>query len=73
VASYRRTLAYPLYRNWTLCEKVLQDVYIMFKLGKRAILKALLEMKDIFDHHDIYYVYSKIWLDDYCVWIQHAR
>ncbi|KAI8343923.1 SHQ1 protein-domain-containing protein [Chlamydoabsidia padenii] len=72
VACYRRTLAYPLYRNWTLCEKVLQDVYIMFKLGKRAILKALLEMKDIFDHHDIYYVYSKVWLDDYCVWIQHA-
>ncbi|ORZ09506.1 box H/ACA snoRNP assembly protein Shq1 [Absidia repens] len=72
LACYRRALAYPLYRNWTLCEKVLQDVYIMFKLGKRAILKALLEMKDLFDHHDIYYVYSKIWLDDYCVWIQHA-
>ncbi|KAG2186420.1 hypothetical protein INT43_002858 [Umbelopsis isabellina] len=53
-------------------EVVLQDVYILFKLGKRAILKALLELKDTFDHHDIYYVYSKIWLDDYCIWIQRS-
>ncbi|KAJ8660463.1 hypothetical protein O0I10_003921 [Lichtheimia ornata] len=72
IACFRRVLAYPLYRNFTLCEKVLQDVYILFRLGKRALLKALLEMKDFFDHHDVYYVYSKIWLDDYCTWIQHA-
>ncbi|KAG1100734.1 hypothetical protein G6F42_017613 [Rhizopus arrhizus] len=73
ISSYRRALTYPLYRNLSLCEKVLQDVYIMFKLGKRAILKALLDMKNLFDHHDVYYVYSKIYLDDYCVWIQHAN
>ncbi|GAW08465.1 SHQ1-domain-containing protein [Lentinula edodes] len=29
-----------------------------------------MEMKDILDHHDVYYVYSKIWLDDLCVWTQ---
>ncbi|KAI8646986.1 SHQ1 protein-domain-containing protein [Parasitella parasitica] len=73
ISSYRRALTYPLYRSLHLCEKVLSDVYILFKLGKRAILKALLDMKDIFDHHDVYYVYSKIFLDDYCVWIQHAK
>ncbi|KAG0174705.1 Hsp90 cochaperone shq1 [Apophysomyces sp. BC1034] len=72
IASFRRALAYPLQRNFALCEKVLQDVYILFRLGKRAILKALLETKDLFDHHDVYYIYSKTWLDDYCVWIQHA-
>lgn len=73
ISCYRRALTYPLYRNVALCEKVLQDVYIMFKLGKRAILKALLDMKYLFDHHDVYYVYSKIFLDDYCVWIQHSK
>ncbi|CAO3657346.1 unnamed protein product [Mucor hiemalis] len=73
VSCYRRALIYPLYRNYELCEKVLQDVYIMFKLGKRAILKALLDMKYLFDHHDVYYVYSKIFFDDYCVWVQHAN
>ncbi|KAI8336910.1 SHQ1 protein-domain-containing protein [Blakeslea trispora] len=72
ISCYRRAFTYPLYRNFALCEKLVQDVYILFKLGKRAILKALLEMKDLFDHHDVYYVYSKIYLDDYCVWIQHA-
>ncbi|KAI7871853.1 SHQ1 protein-domain-containing protein [Spinellus fusiger] len=71
-ASFRRVLCHPLYRHFALCEKTLQDVYILFRLGKRAVLKVLLEMKDLFDHHDVYYVYSKIWIDDYCVWIQHA-
>ncbi|KAJ2832671.1 hypothetical protein FBU31_002036, partial [Coemansia sp. 'formosensis'] len=33
VACFRRALAYPLYRNWELCEKVLEDVYVLFKLG----------------------------------------
>ncbi|KAJ2745515.1 hypothetical protein GGI20_002119 [Coemansia sp. BCRC 34301] len=72
VACFRRALAYPLYRNWELCEKVLEDVYVLFKLGLRAILKVMLEVKLMFDHHDIYYVYSKLYLDDYCVWLQTA-
>ncbi|ORX94063.1 SHQ1-domain-containing protein [Basidiobolus meristosporus CBS 931.73] len=72
VASFRRSLAYPLYRNWKLSEKVMQDVYVILKLGKRAILKVLLELKDLFDHHDIYYIYSKLYLDDYCIWVQSA-
>lgn len=72
ISSVRRSLVYPLYRHIGLAEKVLQDVYILIRLGKRAILKALLDMKYMFDHHDVYYIYSKIYLDDYCVWIQHA-
>ncbi|CAG8833511.1 46429_t:CDS:2, partial [Gigaspora margarita] len=70
IALFRRSLAYPWRRNFELSEKCLGDVYILLKLGRRAILKVLLEMKDIFDHHDIYYVYSNIWLDDYCIWCQ---
>lgn len=27
-------------------------------------------MKKILDHHDVYYVYSKIWVEDFCVWAQ---
>ncbi|CAG8515992.1 33461_t:CDS:2, partial [Racocetra persica] len=70
IALFRRSLSYPWYRNFELSEKCLDDVYVLLKLGRRAILKVLLELKDIFDHHDIYYVYSKIWLDDYCIWCQ---
>ncbi|KAK3811997.1 MAG: SHQ1 protein-domain-containing protein, partial [Benniella sp.] len=72
VASFRRVLAYPLYRNWNLAMKVLQDVYVILKLGRRGILRALLAVKDILDHDDIYYIYSKMFIEDYCVWIQNA-
>ncbi|KAJ2786159.1 hypothetical protein GGI15_001685 [Coemansia interrupta] len=72
VACFRRGLSYPLYRNWELCEKALEDVYTILKLGRRAILKCMLQIKDIFDKHDVYYIYSKIFLDDYCVWLQTA-
>lgn len=34
------------------------------------MLRCLLEMKDILDHHEVYYVYSKIWVNHFCVWIQ---
>ena len=73
VASVRRSLAYPLTRNWNLTMKVLQDVYVIFKLGRRGILRALLQIKDVLDHDDVYYIYSKMFLEDYCVWIQSAR
>ncbi|KAJ1962607.1 hypothetical protein GGI12_002558 [Dipsacomyces acuminosporus] len=72
VACFRRALAYPLYRNWDLCEKALEDVYVVLKLGRRAVLKVMLETKLMFDQHDVYYVYSKVFLDDYCVWLQTA-
>ncbi|KAI1313066.1 Hsp90 cochaperone shq1 [Mortierella claussenii] len=70
VACFRRSLAYPLIRNWNLSLKVLQDVYVIFKLGRRGILRALLQIKDVLDHDDVYYIYSKMFVEDYCVWIQ---
>ncbi|OMJ28546.1 Protein shq1 [Smittium culicis] len=72
VSFYRRSLTYPLFRNWDLSEKVYNDVINILKLGKRYLLKIFLDIKDMFDHHDIYYVYSKVIFDDYCVWIQNS-
>jgi len=68
--SYRRVLAFPLYRSFALAEKCQEDLTNALKQGKRLIIRCLLEIKDILDHHDVYYIYSKIWLDDFCVWIQ---
>lgn len=74
VSLFRRSLCYPLYRNFKLCEVLIDDVYKIFKLGQRAILKILLELKDLFDHNDLYYRYSKLFFDDYCNWVQiHAK
>ncbi|CAA7265397.1 unnamed protein product [Cyclocybe aegerita] len=70
VPSYRRSLAFPLYRSFMLAEKCLQDVAHFLQKGQRTVMRCLLEMKDILDHHEVYYVYSKIWVDDFCVWIQ---
>ena len=68
--SYRRSITFPLYRSFALAEKCRQDVATLLRRGKRRVTRCLLELKDILDHHDVYYVYSKIWVDDFCVWIQ---
>ncbi|KAF9466313.1 SHQ1-domain-containing protein [Collybia nuda] len=70
VSSYRRSLAFPLYRSFILAEACHDDVGRLLSKGKRTIVRCLLEMKNILDHHDVYYVYSKVWLDDFCVWVQ---
>ncbi|KAG0364658.1 SHQ1 protein-domain-containing protein [Gamsiella multidivaricata] len=69
-ACFRRALAYPLVRNWSLSLKILQDVYVILKLGRRGILRVLLAIKEVLDHDDVYYIYSKMFIEDYCVWIQ---
>ncbi|KAJ7732690.1 SHQ1 protein-domain-containing protein [Mycena metata] len=68
--SYRRCLCFPLYRSFLLAEACQADVAALFSLGKRAIVRCLLETKYILEHHEVYYVYSKIWLEDFCVWVQ---
>lgn len=70
VPSYRRSLAFPLYRSFTLSEACQRDASRLLSRGKRMVFRCLLEVKSILDHHEVYYVYSKIWMDDLCVWIQ---
>lgn len=67
-ASYRRSLAFPLYRSFALAEACRADVAALLARGKRVVARCLMEMKDILDYHDVYYVYSKIWVDDFCTW-----
>ncbi|KAJ7240381.1 SHQ1-domain-containing protein [Mycena haematopus] len=68
--SYRRSLCFPLYRSFLLAESCRADVAALFIQGKRTILRCLLETKVILDHHEVYYVYSRIWMEDLCVWVQ---
>ena len=74
IPSYRRSLAFPLYRSFALAETCRTDVAEFLLNGKRTTIRCLMEMKRILDHHEVYYVYSKIWVDDCCSWLQvHAR
>lgn len=70
ISSIRRSLIYPLYRNWALIQAILNDVYKLFYLGKRAILRALIEMKQLCDISESKHILSHLYLDDYCIWIQ---
>ncbi|PFH52400.1 hypothetical protein AMATHDRAFT_189553 [Amanita thiersii Skay4041] len=70
IPSYRRSLAFPLYRSFPLAEACRHDVAYFLARGKRVVFRCLLEMKQILERHEVYYVYSKIWLDDFCVWTQ---
>ncbi|QSL66468.1 hypothetical protein MERGE_000848 [Pneumocystis wakefieldiae] len=72
IACTRRALAYPLYRHWGLVQKCWEDVYCSLRLGKRWILKIFLQIRKIFEWSDTYYLYNKLFLDDYSVWIQMA-
>lgn len=68
ITSIKRALSYPLHRNYSLITKVWEDVYYNIMGGKRFILKSLLDLKELFRYSDIYYVYDKIWLEDFCSW-----
>ncbi|ONH74563.1 Protein SHQ1 [Pichia kudriavzevii] len=65
----RRALGYPLFRHFDLVKKSWMDVYWTLRCGKRAVLKSLLAIRELFRKHDIYYVYCKILLDDLCAWV----
>ncbi|KAH7340356.1 SHQ1 protein-domain-containing protein [Rhizoctonia solani] len=67
--SYRRALSFPLYRSFALCQRVQKDLVQLLSQGARAVTRRLLATKKILDKHDVYYVYSKIWVDDYCAWL----
>ncbi|KAG8718613.1 hypothetical protein FRC08_004806 [Ceratobasidium sp. 394] len=67
--SYRRALAFPLYRSFALCQHIQQDVADVLSRGTRVVTHLMLKSKKILDSHDVYYVYSKIWLDDFCAWL----
>ena len=49
VSSIRRSLCYPLYRNFELAEKVWQDVIIILQIGTPAVLKCLLALIPAFN------------------------
>ncbi|KAI9333851.1 SHQ1 protein-domain-containing protein [Obelidium mucronatum] len=70
VASTRRALAYPLYRHMQLIAKVKDDVSILFKLGKRALLKCLLSVRRLMRGDDACFIFDRLYLEDYCLWIQ---
>nr|CAD7255734.1 unnamed protein product [Timema shepardi] len=72
LAAIRRSLCYPLHRHWDLSVKVLEDVVQVLRLGKKQVLKCLLEVHSLFNSSEPRYLLNQLYIRDYCVWIQQA-
>ncbi|XP_054262812.1 protein SHQ1 homolog [Macrosteles quadrilineatus] len=72
VSCIRRSLTFPLYRNWDLAKLVLKDTISIFKLGRRRVLKCLVEVHSMFAASEPRYLLNQLYINDYCIWLQRA-
>ena len=68
IAGLRRSLSFPLHRNFDLAMKAWMYTYYLLRGGKRLVTEALLDIHEVFRFHDVYYVYNRVLLDDLCSW-----
>lgn len=68
ITATRRSLCYPLHRNFDLTVRAWNFVYYLLRGGNRLLTRCLLDIHEVFRFHDVYYVYNKILLDDLCSW-----
>lgn len=70
VSAFRRSVIYPLYRNFDLCHTVLNDLKQIFKLGDKFIIKCLIEIHDIFLKGDCCrYILNNLFINDYIIYV----
>lgn len=72
ISCARRSLSYPLYRHWSLITAVVEDTKKIFSLGRRQVLRCLLELHALCREEDPWFLLNDLYLTDYCVWIQKA-
>jgi protein SHQ1 len=74
ISLMRRSLCYPLYRNWQLSLKVLQDIKRITRLGPNYILKCFLDIHKLLNESgDGRYILNDLYITDYCVWLQYVK
>nr|XP_045600803.1 protein SHQ1 homolog isoform X2 [Procambarus clarkii] len=73
INSVRRSLVFPLVRNWLLSEEVLKDTSQILSLGHKKVLKCLLEIQRFFNLSEPRYLLNQLYITDYCVWIQKVK
>jgi protein SHQ1 len=72
IYSARRSLIYPYIREFKFTRKIWTDVAKILVLGKKCILKCMLLLRQLLEHSDSHYLLNKIFIDDYCIWLQSA-
>lgn len=66
----RRSLIYPLHRHWMLALTVWKDVIQLLEAGVIPVIQALLNLTDSFNATPGYYIFTQLYLSDYCSWLQ---
>jgi len=73
ISLYRRSLIYPLYRNFQLCETITADLIKILAIGRKAVLKCLLAFKKVNEKRESGYLINRIFINDFIVWVQQAQ
>lgn len=73
IASFRRSLCFPLYRNWKLSKKCFTDLINLIKQDIKVIIRVLLEIRKIFIDTDCRYILNDLYINDYIIWLQYVN
>lgn len=70
-SCYRRALIYPIYRNFKLCCKVKDDVTKLFQIGRKYIVKCLIDIYKLFNKsQDARYILNQFYIKDFLIFTQ---
>ncbi|PIC11523.1 hypothetical protein B9Z55_029028 [Caenorhabditis nigoni] len=71
ISSIRRSLTYPLYRNFSLSSQIINDVCHVISAGRTALLHILCDLHRIFiESGEFRYILNDLFITDYIFWIQ---
>lgn len=74
IACYRRALIYPIFRNFELCNKVMEDLVSLFRKGKKFLIKCIIDIHQMFNtSNDARYILNQLYIKDYLVFLQKCR
>ena len=66
----RRSLIYPLHRHWDLAIRVFKDVADLLRVGRPAVVKALVSVIPLMIENEGRYIFNQLYLEPYAAWIQ---
>ncbi|XP_034837199.1 protein SHQ1 homolog [Maniola hyperantus] len=74
IACYRRALVYPIFRNFDLCNKVLNDLVSLLRKGKKYVIKCMLSIHRMFNlSNDARYILNQLYIKDYLIFLQKCK